>query len=41
MDEIVIEAWRQSRVRIIAKKGSHQVYNTIPKSRKWLTSTMQ
>ncbi len=32
-----IQAGRQSRAKVIAKKGSHQVYNTIPKFKEWLT----
>ncbi len=36
-DETRIQAGRQSGVKIIAKKKSHQVYNTIPKSKEWLT----
>jgi hypothetical protein len=36
-DEIGIKVGRQSGARIITKKGSHQVYNNIPKSREWLT----
>ncbi len=37
-DEIGIQIGRHLGVRIIAKKGFHQVYNTIPKSRKWLAT---
>jgi len=36
-DEIEIQVGRQSRARVLTKKGSHQVYNTIPKSKEWLT----
>jgi len=36
-DEIGIQARKQSRAKVLAKRGSHQVYNTIPKSKEWLT----
>jgi len=36
-DETRIQARKQLGARVIAKKGSHQVHNTILKSRKWLT----
>jgi hypothetical protein len=36
-DETRIQARKQLRVRVISKKGSHQVHNIILKSRKWLT----
>ncbi len=36
-DEIRIQTRRQLGTKVIAKKGFHQVYNIIPKSREWLT----
>jgi len=35
-DQIGIEAWRLLGAMVLAKQGSHQMYNTIPKSREWL-----
>ncbi len=35
-DETCIQIRRQSKARVPAKRGSHQVYNTIPKSKEWL-----
>jgi hypothetical protein len=36
-DEIGIQASRQTKVRVLAKHGSQQVYKTIPKSRERFT----
>jgi hypothetical protein len=36
-NEIGMQARRQLGARVLAKRGSHQVYNTIPKSKEWLT----
>jgi hypothetical protein len=32
-----IQVGQQSKVRMLAKRSSHQIYNIIPKSQKWLT----
>lgn len=35
--KIGIQVGRQSSARILAKGGSHEVYNTIPRSQEWMT----
>jgi len=35
-DETCIQAGKQSGARVLVKRGSHQVYNIIPKSKEWL-----
>jgi len=35
--KLKIQVGKQSKARVLAKKGSHQVYSPIPKSKKWLT----
>ncbi len=35
-DETRIQASRQSNIGVLAKKGSQQVYNIIPKSKEWM-----
>ncbi len=37
LDEIKIQTRRQIRARVMAKRRSVDVYNTIPKSQEWLT----
>jgi hypothetical protein len=37
-NETRIQARRQSGARVIAKRESHQVFNTIPKFKEWLTT---
>jgi len=32
-----IQVGQQSKVRMLAKRSSQQIYNIIPKSQKWLT----
>jgi hypothetical protein len=36
-NEIRIQAWHQSRAKVLTRRGSHYVYNIIPKSKEWLT----
>ncbi len=35
-NETGIQASRRSSAEVLAKRGSHQVYNIIPRSREWL-----
>jgi hypothetical protein len=35
-NETRIHIRHQSKARVLAKKGSHQGYNTIPKSKEWI-----
>jgi len=37
LDETIIQASRQVRAKVLAKKRSIDVYNTIPTSQEWLT----
>ncbi len=36
-NEIGIQVGKQSRAKILAKKGYNAIYNNIPKSQEWLT----
>jgi hypothetical protein len=36
-NEIGIQARRQLGAKVLTKRGSYQLYNTIPKSKEWLT----
>ncbi len=36
-----IQARKQFREMVLTKRGSHQIYNAIPKTRKWLTKLMK
>lgn len=37
LNEIDIQFGKQSNAKVLVKKGSNAIYNTIPKSREWLT----
>jgi hypothetical protein len=35
-----IQVGQQSKVKVLAKRSSQQIYNIIPKSQKWLSSNV-
>ncbi len=37
INEKWIQIGQQSQARVLARRGSHQIYNTIPRSKEWLT----